>query len=220
MRVLIACEESQVECLAFRNCGVSAYSCDLKPCSGGHPEWHIRGNVSSYLDGRCRFVTEDGQAHIIEGRWDLIIAHPPCTYLSKAGSTIMFPKPGLANPARVTRAILARDFFMKCLQADCEFVAVENPIPMKFVSLPTPTTYVEPFWFGHPFTKKTYLWLKNLPPLMPTEFVHPKASWVYWVGGGGDYQTRRSKSFEGIARAMAAQWIPIVDDYLKKGVKS
>lgn len=206
MRVLIACEESQVECLAFRNLGHEAYSCDIKHSSGGHPDFHIVADVLTLLSGRCSFVTEDGMSHSIDGRWDLVIAHPPCTYLSKVGSPIMFPKPGLCDLNRVTKAIHARDFFMACLNADSPHVAVENPIPMHFLSLPRPTTYVEPYEYGHPFSKKTYLWLRNLPPLMPTQLVRPKASWVYWVGGRGDYQTRRSKSFRGIAEAMAEQW--------------
>lgn len=153
MNVLVACEESQAVCKAFRARGHNAFSCDLKPCTGGHPEWHIQGDVLPLL----------------ERKWDLIIAHPPCTYMSKAGARWMYPTAGNISQERFAKAMKAKEFFLKILNADCERIAIENPRPLKIVELPKPSQVIQPYQFGHPYSKATCLWLKGLPPLEPTE---------------------------------------------------
>lgn len=201
LHVLIACEESQAVCLAFRRLGHFAFSADLQECSGGHPEWHIVGDVTPLLNGRCSFHTQDGQGYTIPGRWDIVIAHPPCTYLTKAGATLMFPGKQL-DEERYQLGLAAREFFNKCLTADAQFVCVENPQPMHIFNLPPPTTQVQPYEYGHPWRKLTYLWLRNLPPLMPSIICTKVKSWVHCTKSG----KKRSKTFPGIANAMAIQW--------------
>lgn len=166
MKILVACEESQAVAIALRQRGHEAYSCDLIPCSGGHPEWHIQQDVLPLLDGYAFFYTCDGAPHYILGRWDMIIAFPPCTYLTNAGAVRMRVK-GEIVPERYAKAMEAKAFFMHFLTAECEKIAVENPTPMKLVGLPPYTQAVQPWQFGHPYTKRTCLWLKNLPPLTP-----------------------------------------------------
>lgn len=124
MNVLIACEESQTSCIEFRKLGHNAFSCDIQACSGGFPEWHIKGDCLSLIDGSCSFFTCDGVNHYISS-WDLIIAHPPCTYLSRAGSCRMFPRPHVLNYDRYEKAIAARDFFMRIYNACCEHICIE-----------------------------------------------------------------------------------------------
>lgn len=218
MRVLVACEESQRVCTAFRERGHEAYSCDIIDCSGGHPEWHIKQDVLPLLNGNCGFVTTDGHPHFIYGKWDLIIAHPPCTYLSNAGACRLYPKKGELNIERYKKGLLAKDFFLHFLNADCEHIAVENPIPTKVYELPKYTQIIQPYEFGHPYSKRTCLWLKGLPMLEPTDIVKPICSWI--SGGSKDNKGNkrsncgmkfrdsktRSKTFEGIAKAMAEQW--------------
>ena len=164
MRVLIACEESQVVCAAFRERGHEAYSCDIIECSGGHNEWHIKCDVVPLLNGNCRFVTMDNEPHYIDGKWDMIIAFPPCTFMSKAGARWMFPK-GELSQERYAKAMAAKEFFMQIFNADCDRIAIENPRPLKIVELPEPQQVIQPYQFGHPYSKATCLWLKNLPPL-------------------------------------------------------
>ena len=217
MRVLVACEESQTVCKAFRDKGHEAYSCDIQECSGGHPEWHIKGDVLPLINGKCEFVTQDGKAHEIQGKWDLLIAHPPCTYMSKAGARWMYPKAGEISQERLALAIDAKQFFLKFINADCERVAVENPVPLKIVGLPVPTQKVQPYQYGHPYSKCTCLWLKDLPKLKPTNIIDeykpylPSNTGGFARGHGGsrgvahDAKTA-SKTFEGIANAMANQW--------------
>lgn len=217
MKVLVACEESQVVCKAFREKGHEAYSCDIIECSGGHPEWHIQGDVLPLLNGDCEFVTADGQTHAIEGKWDLIVAHPPCTYMSKAGARWMFPKAGQVSQERLALAIEAKKFFFEILNANCERICVENPRPLKIVGLPVPSQVVQPYQFGHPYSKATCLWLKNLEPLKPTNVLKeykpflPSNTGAFSRGGGGsrgvahDAKTA-SRTFEGIGKAMAEQW--------------
>jgi len=218
MKVLVACEESQRTCTAFRERGHEAYSCDIQECSGGHPEWHIQGDALEILRGECEFLTADGTKHKIEGRWDLIIAHPPCTYLTNASAVRMRVK-GKIQPERYAKAMEAKRFFMAFLNADCEKICVENPVPLKIVDLPPYSQIIEPWMFGEPWSKKTCLWLKGLPYLMPTEVV---AEGVQpWVNGGckdahGNYRRlqgrkerdpkNRAKTFWGIAKAFAEQW--------------
>ena len=154
LNVLIACEESQAECDAFRKLGHNAFSCDLQKCRrGGHPEWHIRGDVTPFLQGVTQFRTMDGRHHHLS-RWHLIIAHPPCTYLCKV-SSVQLMKGGVIDPDRLEKMMQAREFFFRCLQADAPFVAVENPLPMARANLPKPSCFIQPFWFGEPYSEKT-----------------------------------------------------------------
>lgn len=164
MRVLIACEESQRVCTAFRQRGHEAYSCDIIDCSGGHPEWHIKQDVLPLLNGNRRFTTADGAEHSISSKWDLIIAHPPCTYLTNAGARHLW-KGGQLQPDRVQKGILARDLFMRFWYADIPRVVIENPVPSKIFCLPEYSQIVQPFQFGHAVTKKTCLWERGVPPL-------------------------------------------------------
>ena len=211
MKVLVACEESQRVCAAFREKGHNTFSCDILPCSGGHPEWHICGDVLPLLNGNCEFVTMDGQAHKIVGKWDLIIAHPPCTYLSNAGARFLYPK-GVLNEDRLKLGLVAKEFFMKIYNADCEKIAIENPIPSKVYGLPKYTQTIQPYEFGHPYQKKTCLWLKGLKPLQPTDVLpkekrqSTKIAGNWFNKGGKERQKNRAKTFPGIAKAMAEQW--------------
>lgn len=196
MRVLVACEESQRVCIAFREKGHEAFSCDIQPCSGEHPEWHLQCDA----------------LELLKMKWDMIIAHPPCTYLSNAGATRMFPKKGEPDKNRLEKAMKAREFFMRFINADCAHICVENPMPLSILKLPKPDCIIQPWEFGEPYTKRTYLWLKGLPPLMPTIICQEH---IPWVGArskeGKTYgiahsQKMRSKTFSGIAKAMAEQW--------------
>lgn len=172
MNVLVACEESQAVCKAFREKGHEAYSCDILPCSGGHPEWHIQGDALEVLNGRCDFETADGSTHNIDGRWDLIIAHPPCTYLTNAGARWLYAG-GQLNQERYKKGLEAKEFFINFLNADCERIAVENPVPSCVYGLPQYSQTVQPYEHGHPNTKKTCLWLKGLDKLKPTNIAEP-----------------------------------------------
>ena len=155
MNVLIACEESQRVCIAFRERGHEAYSCDILECSGGHPEWHIQGDALPIINGNCEFETADGQRHRIDGKWDLLIAHPPCTYISNAGVRFLYPGgKGVLNEERLKKGIEATHFFLRFLYADCERIAVENPIPSTVYCLPKYTQIIQPWMFGHPVQKK------------------------------------------------------------------
>ena len=192
MKVLVACEESQVVCKAFREHGHEAWSCDLQDCSGGHPEWHIKTDARDLLNSK----------------WDLIIAHPPCTYLTSSSASRLYDKNHLIKDcARYMDGIDAAAFFMDILTADCPRIAIENPTPLKCFRLPKYTQIIEPYMFGDPWHKRTCLWLKGLSPLEPTNIVTPKG---FWVGnnskGGHRDQKLRSKTFDGIARAMVSQW--------------
>lgn len=201
MKILIACEESQAVCIAFRQKGHEAYSCDIIDCSGGHPEWHIKADA----------------LELLKMKWDMIIAFPPCTYMTNAGAVRMRVK-GKMVPERYKKAMEAKEFFMKFYHADCPKIAIENPVPMKLIGLPTYDQIIQPYQFGHPYSKRTCLWLKGLPPLFATEIINEHTP---YVNGGckdahGNYhrfQGRkerdpqiRSKTFPGIAKAMAEQW--------------
>lgn len=215
---MAACEESQAVCKAFRALGHEAYSCDILPCSGGHPEWHIQQDVLPLIDGNCSFRTCDGSGHYLLGRWDLLIAFPPCTYLTNAGSVRMRVK-GEIVPERYEAMLAGREFFFRFLAADCPRIAVENPTPMRLAELPPYSQVIQPWQFGHPYTKRTCLWLRGLPPLVPTEIVSEGVT--PWVNGGckdahGNYRRfqgrkerdplNRAKTFPGVAAAMAEQW--------------
>ena len=213
INILVACEESQRVCEAFRKLGGKAYSCDIMECSGGHPEWHIMQDVIPLLNGKCSFKTMDGIEHSIDGKWDLIIAHPPCTYLSNAGARFLYPK-GVLNEERLAKGMIAKDFFMHFYNADCDRIAIENPIPSKVYGLPPYTQTIQPWMFGHPVQKKTCLWLNGLPELQPTNVVEERQSTKIpgnWFNSGGkERQKNRAKTFPGIAKAMAEQWMPLL----------
>lgn len=210
INVLIACEESQVECKAFRDAGFNAFSCDVQhPHKRANISWHIIGDVTPLLQGQTTFRTMDNKTHRLE-KWHLIIAHPPCTYLCKVGSVWM-QKDGQVDQQRLAKMMQARKFFMICYDAIADYVAVENPLPMARANLPKPSCFVQPFWFGHPYSKKTLYWLRNLPPLMPEkEIAHFKE---YVRSSRGKY---RSRSFLGIAHAMVKQWGNFILDELNK----
>lgn len=198
INILIACEESQAECKAFRERGFRAFSCDLqKPRY--ELKWHILGDVTPYLQGRTKFKTMDGKRHSIK-RWHLIIAHPPCTYLCKVSSLWMVQK-GIINKNRFDLMLEARKFFYQCLAAKANYVAVENPLPMARAELPKPSFYVCPSWFGHKYTKKTLYWVKGLPPIFAV-IDYPGAK-SFCNHSRGKY---RSRTFEGVAEALAKQW--------------
>ena len=192
MKILIACEESQTVCKAFRNKGHEAYSCDIQPCSGGHPEWHIQGDAIK-------------EAYI--GNYDMMIAHPPCTYLSVAGAGHLYPK-SVLNEERYKKGLEARDFFMKLINAPIDKIVVENPLHFKIFDLPHYTQIIHPYHFGEPFMKRTCLWIKGLPSLEHTNVVAgvPTAKATWYNKGGKDRQKNRSKFWTGIAEAMANQW--------------
>lgn len=208
MKVLVACEESQRVTCAFRDLGHEAYSCDVVAPSGKMWQWHIWQDVIPLLNGKCTFRTCDGQEHFID-RWDLIIAFPPCTYLSKAGACNLYEN-GVLVQERFDKGLAGAQFFFKILNADCDHIAIENPIPIKAFGLPDPQQVIEPYYFGVPVTKKTYLWLKNLPFLCPTNVVAPIytfATFPLFRNSFGKYKQRnRSKTFPEVAHAMALSW--------------
>ncbi len=201
MRVLCACEESQTVTIAFRNRGHEAYSCDIQECSGDHPEWHIQGDVFP----------------ILKEQWDMVIAFPPCTYLSNAGAVRMFPNKVL-NQQRYEKMLKAKSFFEMFLALKVSKICVENPMPLSIAQLPKPSQVINPFEFGEPVRKKTYLWLKGLPPLLPilgNGMVKPEMNWISAGSKGRPEnavkakfrdQKMRSKTFRVIAEAMANQW--------------
>ena len=217
MRILVACEESQAVTKELRRLGHETYSSDIEPCSGGHPEWHIQADVLPLLDGNCSFVTVDDMRHRVCGRWDMIIAFPPCTYMTNAGAVRMRIN-GELSMERYQKAMRAKEFFMQIYNADCPRISIENPTPMKLIGLPPYDQVIQPYDFGHPYSKRTCLWIKGLPPLFATEIMQ---DYEPYVNGGcknahGNYrrfQGRkerdpkiRSKTFSGIAKAMAEQW--------------
>jgi len=217
MKVLVACEESQAVCKAFRARGHEAYSCDIQPPSGGHPEWHIQGDALMAMRGG-HLTTMDGQTHDID-KWDMMIAHPPCTYLTSAGSRWLFDSEHqVKDRDRFEKMQEAAEFFRQVLNAPILRICVENPAPMKIAGLPEYSQIIEPYQFGDPWKKRTCLWLWGLEKLEPTKIVEPIGCWT--VSGGGSscrikkgYQKtkvrsakERAKTFPGIAAAMADQW--------------
>lgn len=227
MKVLIACEESQAVCIEGRKLGHEVYSCDILECSGGHPEWHIQGDVrkilNPYDDGELKaiaFSTMDDEIHIVE-KWDLIIAHPPCTYLTVTGNRWFdIERYGQAAIKRHANRREAAEFFFEFVLADCPRIAIENPIGYMSTAYRKPDQIIHPYMFGDPARKATCLWLKGLKPLKPTNIVEPEI--VQYKNGKGtdspwhmdtmklppDERSRaRSKTFPGIAKAMAEQWM-------------
>lgn len=212
MRVLVACEESQAVCKEFRALGHEAYSCDIEPCSGGHPEWHIMQDVLPLLNGYCFFHARDMKEHYIDSKWDLIIAHPPCTHLAVSGARWF--KEG-KKPMYLQEQ--AAEFFMKFINADCERIAVENPVCVMSTRYKKPTQIINPWQFGHAEQKKTCLWLKGLPKLTETNNVYDymmtlptKQRTRIWQLGS-KHSRERSKTFPGIAKAMATQWSAYIE---------
>ena len=234
MRILVACEESQAVCKAFREKGHEAYSCDIIDCSGGHPEWHIKSDVVPLLNGRCTFITSDGKEHIIHSKWDMIIAFPPCTHLAISGAAWFEKK---RADGRQQEGI---EFFSHFLSADCEKIVIENPvgiisgnyIPTHFPDLADkygfpikPTQIIHPWMFGDNYSKSTCLWIKGVNPLIPLVIEEPVLEWFEWIDGKTGKKKRkpkwyadawylpsderakvRSKTFPGVAQAMAEQW--------------
>ncbi len=226
MKVLVACEESQRVCSAFRELGNEAYSCDIVEPSGGHPEWHVLGDVIPLINGSTTFKTMDGDVHIIKNTWDLIIAHPPCTFLTIAANRYYnVERYGDKAIERLANREKAIEFFMKFANADCSKVAIENPVGVISTRWRKPDQIINPYQFGHPVSKKTCLWLKGLPKLEPTNVVEPEI--IHSKGKSGGYsgpswyvtdengkilswrdertKIARSKTYPGVAKAMAEQ---------------
>lgn len=187
-KVLVACECSQVVTAAFRRAGASAWSCDLEPAYGEYPEYHFQSDVRRLLHQTWS--------------WDLVIAHPPCTYLSRVSAQHL-----LRDPSRWAMLTQAREFFYEFVGLDVP-TCIENPIPLRAARLPKPSQFVNPKDFGHPFSKRTYLWLYDLPPLLPMTGYYPKAD--SWVEHCSSRSKRRARFWEGIAEAMVAQWLPLI----------
>lgn len=223
LKVLVACECSQTVCTEFRSLGDECYSCDLEQEYGKHPEWHIQGDCVPLLNGDCTFTTNDGHSHYID-HWDCIIAHPPCTYLSRT-QLPLYSRERMGDDY-VDRRIACREkaiaFFMLFTQLDSPTL-IENPVGYMNSHYRKPDQNIEPYQFGDPATKKTSLWLFGLPTLVPTEVVTPPPAHKYPNSnsmGSWYYETMklpkkerarvRSKTFPGIAKAIAQQY----HDYL------
>lgn len=211
MKVLVACEESQAVTKEFRLLGHQAFSCDILPCSGGHPEWHIQDDVFN----------------VVGGGYDLMIAHPPCTYLSVSGARWLYNKDGSINKERYDNQMEALEFVQKLMNVDILKIAIENPISVISSKIRKPDQIIQPYWFGDSASKSTCLWLKNLPILEPTNIVS-KGEFFTWIDkktgkekrqpqwyadafmqhglNKEQRRTLRSKTFPGIAKAMASQW--------------
>ena len=219
MRILVACEESQNVTNELRKLGHEAYSCDIQMHSGSHDEWHICQDVLPLLNGFCKFKTVDGDYHEINSKWDMIIAFPPCTDLCVSGARHFAKKQA---DGRQQRSI---DFFMKFVNADCDKIAIENPIGIMSTKYRKPDQIIQPWQFGDKYSKSTCLWLKNLPLLVPTKIVE-KGEFIEFIDKNGKKKRQakwfyealrnsknaeerakiRSKTFPGIANAMATQW--------------
>ncbi len=210
MKVLVACECSGIVANAFRERGHEAYSCDISPCE--RDEW------------QKYHIKDDAIKHIDDG-WDLLIAHPPCQYISKAGARLMYPTAGNICRDRLKKALAAVGFFMRFLNADVPRVAVENPTPLKIAGLPPPDCVVQPYEHGHPYSKRTLFWLRNLPAITPTELIEDYTPWIPSNTGGAKRGQRhclgtarnsgdgsRARTFSGIANAMAMQWGGVCDE--------
>lgn len=234
MNVLIACEESQAVCKAFREKGHNAFSCDILECSGGHPEWHIKDDVIPLLNGKCTFYTMDNRCHYLSDRWDMIIAFPPCTDLCVSGARHFERK---RNDGSQRESI---EFFCHFLNAECDKIVIENPIGIisgnyikehfsdlaEKYNLPLkPSQIVHPWMFGDNHSKSTCFWIKGVNPLIPEVTEKPELEYFEWIDGKTGKKKRqpkwfaetlylppkeramiRSKTFLGIARAMAEQW--------------
>lgn len=207
MKILIACEESQTVCKAMRELGHEAYSCDIQDPSGGHPEWHIKGDCVPLLNGNCSFTDLAGGGHRVDGKWDLIIAHPPCTELCSSGQRWFTEG---AKDFGLQRKAIA--FFYKFVMADCDRIAIENPVGVMSTAYRKPDQIIQPWQFGHPEMKRTCLWLKGLPLLHETDNVYEEMmalpvkerNRIWYLGSHKGKE--RSKTFPGVAKAMAEQF--------------
>lgn len=220
MKVLVACEESQAVTKELRSLGHEAYSCDILESSGGHPEWHIMQDVIPLVNGDCDFKTCDGADHAIKGEWDMIIAFPPCTYLTVTGNRwFNVERYGEKALQRIKDREAAIEFFKVFAFAKCDRIAIENPVGIMSSELRKPNQIINPFEYGDPYEKKTCLWLKGLPELKPTNIVEvpPRVqfdsgksmpAWYAsaWKLPKEERAKLRSKTFPGIAKAMAEQW--------------
>lgn len=232
MKILVACEESQEVCKAFRAKGHEAYSCDIQECSGGHPEWHILGDALLYINGNCQFTTMDGTYHRIDSKWDILIAHPPCTYLSGVTTRHLSLRctPAEKVVERFWKLAKSAVFFMQFALADCDKICVENPSGFMSTLWRRPDDTIHPYYFAKSKNdienyqkKRTCLWLKNLPLLARTNNLPPPEPYGYTKSGkpinfeeahgkikgiprNGNSAKLRSKTFTGIAEAMAEQW--------------
>ena len=226
MRILIACEESQTVTSEGRRLGHEVYSCDILPCSGGHPEWHIQGDVLPLLNGRCSFKTMDGVEHEIRGRWDMIIFHPPCTFLTNTGNR-WFNEEIYGEKAKQRKEDRekAAEFFMAGWEADCDIVVIENPIGYMSSYFRKPDQIVHPYYFAENEDdencerKATCLWFRGVSPLKYSIKFQPRII-KYKNGKGTDSpwhmetmklppnerSRARSKTYSGLARAMMKQW--------------
>jgi site-specific DNA-cytosine methylase len=184
VKILVACEESQAVTIEMRRLGHEAYSCDIEPCSGGHPEWHLQVDA----------------LELLKMKWDMILAFPPCTHLAVSGARYFEQK---RKDGRQQAAI---DFFMQFANADCSKIAIENPVGIMSTYYRKPDQIIQPWQFGHGETKKTCLWLKGLPPLISTEIVEGREQRIWKMPPSEDRAKNRAKTFPGIARAMAEQW--------------
>lgn len=231
INILVACEESQRVCVEFRNLGFNAYSCDLLPCSGGHPEWHFKQDVLEVIKNKGG-ILENGKKIQIKGEWDLMVAHPPCTYLAVSGAKWFYhpddknlpiserrPHPKFPNRAKDRED--GAEFFLKLANSGVKRIAIENPIGVMSNRFRKPDQIVQPYYFGDRASKTTCLWLKNLPPLKPTKIVD-KGEYIQFNSGrkiakwysdaltttktAAERQTLRSKTFPGFAKAIATQW--------------
>lgn len=220
MKILVACEESQNVTKELRTLGHEAYSCDIIDQSGGHPEWHIMQDVIPLLNGNCEFITTDEKKHVIIGQWDMIIAFPPCTYLTVSGNRwFNVERYGEKAVKRHKDRKNAIDFFMAFANADCEKIAIENPVGVMSSEWRKPDQIIQPYYFGDTERKATCLWLKGVDKLTPTNIVEPnivkykngKGSSSLWHMNTISLEPKerakvRSKTFPGIAKAMAEQW--------------
>lgn len=184
MKILVACEESQAVTIELRRLGHEAYSCDIEPCSGGHPEWHLQQDVIPLLTQK----------------WDMILAFPPCTHLAVSGAKWFAAK---RADGRQQNAI---DFFMQFANSDCPRIAIENPVGIMSTVWKKPDQIIQPWQFGHGETKKTCLWLKGLPTLVPTNIVDGREQRIWKMPPSEDRAKNRAKTFPGVAKAMAEQW--------------
>lgn len=220
MNILVACEESQRVCTAFREKGHNVFSCDVIDCSGGHPEWHIKQDVIPLLNGNCSFRTCDGTEHIIDGKWDMIIAFPPCTFLCVTGNAwFNIQKYGDKAKQRYVDRYKAIVFFMHFVNANCDRIVIENPIGIMSTAYRKPDQIIQPYMFGDEYEKQTCLWIKGLPHLISSDLVKPSERKVFdsgksmpawyadlWKLPKDERARLRSQTFPSIAKAMAEQW--------------
>lgn len=227
MNILIACEESQRVTIEFRKLGHKAYSCDLLDCSGGYPEFHIKQDVLPLLNGNCHFTTSNGTSHYINSKWDLIVGFPPCTYLTFAANQMLSEK--LRTDEQISyrkhQRSLAAQFFLQIINADCSRIAVENPVGFMNSYYRQPDQIIHPYFFGDDAMKRTCLWLKGLPCLVPSPYSvkpdpiskKPSGKNVYFVESVSAPRSVRSiirsKTFPGVAKAMALQWSDNLSSY-------